>query len=265
MYQFEEHVNQHQFFWWDKKLIENLNWSLLPISSKAVFPVIACHVNKEGKAFPSEERIAIMAGVSEKTVRIGIRALENFSGFTYDYYVTKRGKRAKKFTVKLPLSNKRGSAFPFYKFILDAGLWHEMKPAAQALYPVMRYFGFFDLNLYAELENLEIEENDFEEVYPNREYDFIEAELGILAEFAGIHRNSVTASLNDLERNFLIEPLTDYSGWKVFLKSKDFAIWKRDYLNRKVLVSYKHKLRCTKTTGYGSQKLPKDAQKGAER
>jgi hypothetical protein len=266
MYQFKEEINFRQFFWWKKKLIKNLNWALLPKSSKAVFPVIACHANQKGEAFPSEQTIAILAGVSDKIAREGIRGLEGFPGFKLNYYLSQRGKRAKKYMLKLPSSNNRGSAFPFFKFVLEAGIWREMIPSAKALYPVMRYFGYFDINFYQELEDdLEIEINDFDEIYSDREYDFCEAELSIMAEYAGLHRNSINAALNDLERNFLIEPLTGYNGWKVFLKSKDSAIWKRDYLNKKVMDSYKHILQCIKTTGNDAQKLPNDAQKGSER
>jgi hypothetical protein len=127
----------------------------------------------------------------------------------------------------------------------------------------MRYFGFFDINLYAKLEDRdEIYEGDFDEVYPDRGYDFCKAEAGVLAKYAGVHKNSINAALRDLERNFLVEPLAEYYGWKVFLKSKNLTIWKRDYLNKKVMESYKHILQCTKTTGNDAQKLPKHAQKG---
>ena len=263
MYQFKEDFNENQFFWWDKKLIENMNWALLPKSSKAVFPVIACHANNKGEAFPGEQTIAILAGISNKIVREGIRGLEAFPNFRCDYYLSRRGKRAKRFFLNIPSSNNGGSAFPFYKFILEAGIWREMRPIAKALYPVLRYFGFFDINLYSELEGLEFCETDTEEVFPDREYDLCEAELKILAEFAGIHRNSINAALNDLVRNFLIEPLTVLSGWKVFLKSKDNTIWKRDYLNKEILSSYRHIIQCTKTTDNDAQNLPKNAQTGS--
>ena len=240
MYQFKEECNQDQFFWWKKDLIENMNWALLPKSSRAIFPVIACHANEKGVAFPGEQTIAILSGISNKIVREGIRGLEKFPGFKWDYYLSKRGKRAKKFKIKLPLNVNRGSAFPFYKFILEAGIWRKLKSSAKALYPVMRYFGFFDINLYAELEDSEICEAEFEEMYPTRKYDFCDADFAIMAEYAGLHRNSLQAALKDLEDNFLIEPLSDYNEWKVFLRSKNFTIWKRDYLNKQILRSYRH-------------------------
>jgi hypothetical protein len=265
MYQFKEPCNSTQFFWWDKKLIENKNWAILPKSSKAVFPVIVCHCNEKGIAYPSERTIAILAGVSDKVVREGIKGLEEFPGFEWDYYLTKRGKRSKRFRVKLPSVNYRGDAFPFYKFILEAGLWREIRPSAKALYPVMRHFGGFDIHQYAELENLELSEHEFTEIYPDREYDICEAEIGVLAKYAGIHRNSIHSALRNLESNFLIETIVKYHGWKVFLKSKDNTIWKRDYLNKKILSSYCHIIQRTKSTGSDAQKLPKNAQIGSIR
>jgi len=263
MYQFKEDLNQSQFFWWDKKLIENMNWAVLPKSSKAIFPVIACHANSKGEAFPGEQTIAILAGVSDKIVRKGIRGLETFPNFRCDYYVSRRGKRAKKFFLNIPSNNSGHNAFPFYKFILESGIWRKIKPSAKSLYPVLRYFGFFDINEYADLENNEICEADFDDVFPNREYDFCEAELGILAQFAGVHRNSIISALDNLANNFLIESY--FKGWKVFLRSKDNTIWKRDYLNKMILDSYRHIIECTKTTCNSAQKLPNNAQNAWKR
>ncbi len=240
-------------------MIENKNWALLPKSSKAVWPVIACHANERGIAYPGERTIAILAGVSDKVAREGISRLDAFPGFDWDYYLTKRGKRSKKFKVKLPTVNNRGNAFRFYKFILEAGFWSEIRPSAKALYPVMRYFGYFDFFAYSELEYVDYAAD---EIYSNREYDFCKAEIGVLAKYAGIHRNSVYSALENLESNILIEPTAEYYGWKVFLRSKDDNILKRDYLNEKIMRSYRHILQCTKTTGNDAQKLPNNAQMG---
>jgi hypothetical protein len=115
-----------------------------------------------------------------------------------------------------------------------------MKLTAKALYPAMRYFGYFDLHQYSELEDLELCEQEFDETYTYRKYDFCEAEIGVLAKYAGIHRNSMNGALDDLERNDLIQPIFSNSRWKVFLRSEDNTIWKRDYLNEKVMRSYRH-------------------------
>ena len=240
MYQFKEECNSTQFFWWDKKLIKNMNWALLPKSSKAVWPVINCHANQKGIAFPGEQTIAILAGVSDKVARKGILSLEDLSGFEWNYYVTKRGKRAKKYFVNSPSINTNGSAFPFYKSILESGIWRELGYSAKSLYPVMRYFGYFDIEMYAAFEDLEIYEGNFNEIYPTRKFDFCEAERDLLAKYAGLHRNSLYTALQDLEANFLIEPIDGYYCWKVFIRSKDDTYFERGYLNEKIMRSYRH-------------------------
>lgn len=223
---------------------------------------LSCHCYEKGKAYPSEQTIAILAGVSDKVVREGIKGLEEFPGFGWDYYLTKREKRGKKFSVNLPSTNYKGSAFPFYKFILEAGIWRKIRPSAKAIYPVMRYFGYFDIDEYAALEGPETEEGDYDEVYPVREFDYCVSERSVLVEHAGIHRNSLHTALQDLQANFLLESI-DYSRWKVLLRSKDNTIWKRDYLNKAVRCSYRHISCCTKTTANCAQKLPKNAQIGS--
>lgn len=98
----------------------------------------------------------------------------------------------------------------------------------------MRFFSFFDFDLYKELEEREEELEDFKTVFKDRDYDFCEAEKSNLAEYAGIARRSMTSALRDLEENFLIEPLEESEGWKVFLRSKNNTYWKRDFLNSEI-------------------------------
>jgi len=241
MFHFKESCNNEQFFWFDKNLIENMNWAMLSKSSKTVFPVIASHCNKKGLAFPGEETIAAIAGVRNKVAREGIRGLSGFPGFKWNYYLTRRGKRGKKFSLKLPSSSKHGKAFPFHKFIFDSGIWNEIKPTAKALYPVMRYFSYFDIEVYLNYrfdQDIEEEPSEFfkeGDSFKQREFEICEAEPGILAKYAGFHRNSLKSALNNLEQNFLIEPDDQLDAWRVFLRSKDNTFYKREYLNKKLM------------------------------
>ncbi|MCK5682160.1 hypothetical protein KAI46_15260 [bacterium] len=148
MYQFSEKWDSDIFFMFDKKLVEDKNWALLPPAAKAVFPVIACHQNKECIAFPGEQAISALSGRSEKTVRNGIVALEGFPSFaiTITSYITKRGRRSKKFKIDKPPKVK-GRSFPFHKSILESGLWSQLTPSAQALYIAIRKFAFFDFEV----------------------------------------------------------------------------------------------------------------------
>jgi hypothetical protein len=242
MYQFSDSINYDVFFRFDKRLIRNMNWALLPSSSKAVFPVIGVHCNEAGNAFPTERTIAIMSGRSDKIVREGIKGLEDFPGFRVQHYITARGKRAKRFQLKLPPTEERGRAFPFHKSIIEGGNWSMLKPTAQALYPVMRSFGYFDFQTYCDLYDLEYEPGDFDEIYRERKCDFCEAEVGIMAKYAGISLRSISNALEDLQARNLIEAIgiNDEGNfqWKVFLKPHRY--FKRSFLNQKVMERYHH-------------------------
>jgi hypothetical protein len=191
-------------------LIENKNWALLPKSSKAIFLVIACHANEKGIAFPSEQTIAILSGVSDKVVRQGVRDLEGFPNFRCYPYLTNRGKRSKKFHIKLSVQN-RGHAFSFFRIAVEYGLWRKMTPSAKAIYPVMRCFGFFDHDLYVSLEEAEASGDECID-YVQRRYEICTAENGVLAEYAGIHRSSLYNAFRSLEKNYLIERINGYDG-----------------------------------------------------
>lgn len=242
MYQFKEHAYSNVHFWFDKKLIENMNWAMLPKSSKAIYPVIACHRNGKGLSFPGERTIAIMSGRTDKVVREGIQGLISFPGFKVVPYVTKRGRRSKKFHLKQP-PRENGRSFPFHKCIIDGGNWAELKTVAKALYPVMRYFGFYDED--AVYSDQDIFPGDkFNEIYPKRKYDLCQAEGHLMAHYAGIARNSVPEALRDLERNFLIESIQRYDldvfTWKVYLRPPRY--FRRDHLNTKTMEIYQHEI-----------------------
>lgn len=244
MYKFKEEFNRNIFFWWEKKLIENKNWALLPKPAKAIFPVIASHCDKQGRAFPGERTIAILSGRTDKMVREGIRQLQDFPPVKVNHYITKKGRRAKRFHVKLPNQPDRGTAFPFHRMIIDGGNWSLLKPTARALYPVMRYFGYFDIDLHMEIDDPDgvAEYTDFEEVYKGRDCDYCEAERGLLAELAGISPRSMREALQDLKRHDLVAAIPPnemgISGWKVFLYPPRY--YKRAYLNQKTLETYRN-------------------------
>jgi hypothetical protein len=82
MYQFGEDFNLEARFPFQRKWIENRNWSMLPSASKAILPVISSYANAIGEAWPSEQTIGIVAGLSAKQVRTGINGLEGFPGFS---------------------------------------------------------------------------------------------------------------------------------------------------------------------------------------
>ncbi len=230
MYHYHENLNQDQHFWFDKKLIENMNWAMLPKASKAIFPVIASHCNSNGLSFPGERTIAILAGRTDKIVREGIQGLAGFPGFKIGFYTTRRGKKGKRFHLTMPPKEK-GRSFPFHKQIIEGGNWSLLKPSAASLYPVMRYFGYYD--------ELDYDVTAFDNyTFTDRSHDFCEAETLLMAKYAGITRNSIYRALDNLESHFLIERADRGNGseWKVFLRPPKY--YKRDFLNEKTMSVY---------------------------
>ena len=239
-YQFKDKIDDVGFFRFDKKWVKNKHWALLPMASKAVLPVIGCHCDANGHAFPGERRTAILSGLSDKTVRKGIQGLKSLPGFRFESYVSSRLKKSKKFFLELPPPLGKGRFFPFHKFILESGLWRELSTVAKAVYPVLRTFGWFDYDEYCDSK----EDNDYPDVkivFENREYDFFDGDLTYIADYAGIHRNSLKAALSNLKAEQLIEEYTDIEGgFKLFLRSKNRIFYKRRFLNDKILNSYRH-------------------------
>jgi hypothetical protein len=236
MFHFTNEFKSKQFFWFEKHLFINMNWAMLPKASKAIYPIIRSYCNRNGESFPGEKTISTLCGRSEKVVRSGVQGLKDFPGTRFETYTSKRGRSTKRFTCKIPQYEK-GKVFPFHRDILLKGNWAHLKPTAQALYPVMRYFGYNDYYEYwGALEEEKGEEVDLElrwEDYKFREFDFCEAEPGKLCEFAGITRRSYSDAIEDLVKHFLIDRTDESWKYKVYLHPPRY--YKRDYMNKRLM------------------------------
>jgi hypothetical protein len=232
MYLFKDEISRSGFFLFDKKWIEDMHWASLPTAAKAVFPVIASYRNnKTGIAFPDQQTISALSGRTEKNVRKGIKGLDNLPGFYKKQYKTKRGKYSYKYAIPSPPKEK-GRAFPFHGCIMHGGNWRELSPSSQTLYPVMRHFGWFDLDMYCEIENIEVDPVDFMFQYSSREFEFCDASLDIMAEHAGLTRRSVYSAFSNLEEHNLIKRI-ESNIWQVYLIPDTW--YKRKFLNKKIL------------------------------
>lgn len=264
---YREELDWTQFFWFDKSLVLS-QWRAIHPSGRAVYPVIAAHC-KDGIAFPGERRIAILSGRSDKQARKGIGALEDLGIVQIQPYTTSRGKRSKRFLLNLPSGSESGSAFPFFGCVLHGGNWSFLKPSAQAVYVSMRYWGYFDLDTYDELEEEPAEPSEFDEIFRERKCDYCEADPQSIADVAGVTIRSLPEALANLQSQYLIEKAG--SVYRVFLRPK--AHWKASYLNRKIMESYRHeyqdssekttghKRSSEKSTGNGRKKVPGNRKK----
>lgn len=236
IYLFKEDLND-VFFRFDKDLIRRKIWARLPQASKGIYPVIGVHCNAQGIAKPSELTIAILAGVTEKTVRTGINGLLGLPGFRRDRYVTVRGHRAYSYSIRPP-PREKGRVFFFHKRIIAGGIWLHLKPTAQALYPVLRHFAYSDWFDYEDGESSQEYIEQLSE-YGERPYDLADAEMDVLAEYSGISVTSVHVALESLEKHFLVKRDLDDDGlrrWQIFFKPVEF--YRREYLNEKIAKRY---------------------------
>ena len=229
--QFPEEINEINFFRFDKQLIREKQWAELPLASKSIFPAICSHCNSQGHCHPGQQRIAILSGCTEKTVRTGLKGLRRLEGFHMTSQVSARGHNNYRYIIDFPKQEK-GKMFPFYKSIIEAGNWSLLTPSAQALYPVMRQFGFWENELN---DKFNIHE------YIERGYDYVDADIDILSDYAGIHESTLYKALHLLEDNNFIEDIGITEGrktWKVFLKPD--RRFEANYLNHEVSQKYNH-------------------------
>lgn len=248
MYKFRDEINYINFFKFDRELVRSGKWANLPKASKSVYPVILAHCNARGTAFPGQETIAILSGRTEKTVREGIKGLQEFPGFKAYKILTGRGHLSYRYKIDITPDGK-GRSFSLYKCLFESGYWSELSPCAHSLYIVMRTFAFFDGYLFCELENLdeyegyEVSELIENGIYQEREYDFVNADMDLLADYAGISSDrGFTDALNSLEENHLIEPTDSIDGfntWKIY-RIPQFYI-RRAWLNESVKKRYAHR------------------------
>jgi hypothetical protein len=97
----------------------------------------------------------------------------------------------------------------------------------------MRTFSFFDGVIYSELEDTvygyDVHGLIKEGLYQERKYDFVNAEIDNLAEYAGLCSDTVRDALQKLEKIGLIEETCSINGYDTF---KIFRIPKTVYRRR---------------------------------
>lgn len=235
-YEFPEELDRTIFFQFKKDIITagNSLWRGLPLSSKSIYPVIGCHCNKKGEAWPSQQTISDLAGVTTKTVRDGIEGLLKLPGFHVENKITSRGMRNKKYTI----DQDDAQTFPFHKHILESGIWRGLSKyrhskAAHAVYCVCRAYGFQDADMYDESEGTDYGEKTFwEDAYPYRDFDFLEAPLDVIAEKAGVCKETARKAMIALETERLLMGDETHGSYRVMLYPT--MIYKREFLNNEL-------------------------------
>jgi len=201
-------------------------WATLSKSAQAVLPVLIRHADEAGIAFPSESRLAAMAGLTRKTARAAVRELVSANLVEASPKVSRTGRRTTLYKVRL--GGADGITLP--SLHIDGGNWCCLTPAAKALSMAFRYFAKPRPDLDPQ-EGAWINDTiELADYVRDRDFDYCNAEPSILREFAGIGPRSYGAAIDSLRKGYFIEPdeaRPDY--WRV-------SIWlsrikRADYLN----------------------------------
>jgi hypothetical protein len=235
-YRFPEEPSYTQFFKFKKDMILSANslWAKLPLSSKSVYPVIGCHCNMKGEAFPSVQTVADLAGITRKTAGEGIKGLMKLPWFKIKSRVTKRGIRSKTYII----GQDERPMFPFHKIILESGVWRELSTngkskAAHAVYCVCRAYGFTEPEIYNESTDEGLTDTEFwNDTFPYRDFDFMIADNDIVAQKAGVYGSTVEKAIQALIDNFLMEYDERTGCYRV--NRFPSKVYRADYLNKEL-------------------------------
>jgi len=235
-YQFPkvDDINMNRFFCFPK--FDKSFFMSLP--SLAIYPVLCLQSDYEdNKWFQiSQTNIAKMAGINVDTVTKGIKGLEElYLGKERFLEKDKISDGQRHFNVyrvnfirKNDIEESRGKYFTFHKCIVESGVWAELKPRAKALYLSMRMKARIEIELYAEIEDLDIEYESSDALifyhsdeYRNRKWDVCNRTLVELCKNVGISAVNLKPVLKQLENHRLIERIDDSKSiFKVYTKPR---------------------------------------------
>lgn len=232
----------------DREKVLSGQWSMLPTAAKSILPVLCYHRNKKtGIAFPSEQTIAIMAGITEKTVRAGLKALVDDDWMKVTRFKTKYGNISNEYCIKI--NQDRGQYILLRKSIIEGGNWYNLKPTARALYIALLCNGEFE---YQNSNSEEYDYDDNDNAYASREWEFCHKSIYDMARMAGISTDSIESALKSLKHCELIKKEQD--SLQVFITPK--MNFKQEYMNNKIKKSYGYLIKKRETKGLAKFHLP---------
>lgn len=213
-------------------------WATLGRSAQALLPVIMRHVDERGMAYPGEGRLAAMAGLTRKTARQAASELEKRGLIEIRTRTSRQGRRCKSYRFKM-LPGDEGILMP--SIFIDGGNWHCLRPTSKSLAVALRLFAkprpdldpAFDDDLHNYGSWLDGDSEDWREYLEQRQFDFCNAEPGVLRDFSGIGSRTYSDALADLEEHSFIAPDPDRDDyWRVMVWPQ--YVQRVAYLNAKI-------------------------------
>ena len=96
-----------------------------------------------------------------------------------------------------------------------------------------------DFDLYQEYEEMDEDPFYFDDVYKDREYDFLNADPEAISEYSGVCKKSIPSAFQALTENCFIEPIGMVDGretWKLFTQPQNTYT---TYMNEQARKRYK--------------------------
>jgi Helix-turn-helix domain len=206
VYTFKNEIDYTGYCFMSKKIVASELWSRLSKAGKTVLPVIVKYSNKQGEAFPSQETIGIISGVTEKTVREGIKNIAKFTDMRIKTYRTIKGNISYKYIIPVSMFEAKGK-IRINNALFDSGCWRELSASGKALYIVLRALAEHDDYDYKENG----EYDNFGEWFGQRKYDIVKFQSqNQLAQLAGISRASIPSAVNSLRETKLFIDVKDF-------------------------------------------------------
>ena len=239
MFQFTDDLRGNLFIQMPGFYFEYKLWRELPLASKAILPVIYKHMNAWGGCYPSQQTIAILAGITEKTAREGLKGLDGLHGFCKKKYATRRGRTSYKYTAEDIFDNQETISISHAFF--NGGNWSQLTPSAKAVYPVLKYFKWWDFTIYREDEEISVHEGEDlpGQNYPDRKYDYAYPECEHVAEHAGVNVRSLHSAYESLSEHHFIKFHGEIEGletWRLFTDPP--KVYEPEYLNDQIAKRY---------------------------
>ncbi len=197
-------------------------------SALAVYPVLCSRADfKEDKPFQiSQRNIAKLAGISENSVRKGIKELED-AELLYKEKITEKRRYYVyniNFIRESQLGKHKGKTVYFYTCIIHNGIWAKLKPRAKILYIAMRIKAKQDWKAYSYIEGDEYD-GDFQglnhtKYIQTRKWDICHLSISELCRIVGVERTNIKEVMDELEKFKLIERIDRWM--KVYLRPERF-------------------------------------------
>lgn len=201
MYTFKAEIDYKGFFFINKEIIVDGTWAKLSQSGRAILPVILKHRNKQGIAFPSQETIGIISGLSEKAVSCGIKSIKEHTEIEVEEHYNAKGYL--KYEYHIPpsiIGFKKEGRIRISNALFDSGCWRMLSSSGKSLYIVLQTLAKLDID--AE----DWEYDNFDEWYPQRKYDIVDfVSKSQLAKLAGISRPTLDQAIASLRITKLLQ------------------------------------------------------------